>query len=176
MRTNFPCLLSRFSLLLPLVLLLPASSQASKGEPLVVPWTCAKADQAWVRATVSGQRATGAFMQLKNNLPNNEPVKLVGASSPVASVVEIHEMKMEGNVMQMRPVSALDLPAELKPGGYHIMLMGLKKPLQAGQEVPLTLEFAAGRTCSPMELSAPVRSLNAGTPKTAPHAHDHHQH
>jgi len=82
--------------------------------------------QAWVRATVAQQKATGAFLQLKAKSDS----RLVEARSPVAGVVEIHEMAMDGSVMKMRAVPGLDLPAgksvELKPGGYHIMLMDLK--------------------------------------------------
>lgn len=98
-----------------------------------------KVEDPWVRATVAPQKATGAFMQLTAN----KPVKVVAASSPVAAVVEIHEMKMEDGVMKMRAVDALALPAgqpvALKPGSYHVMLMGLNRPIQAGETVPLTL-------------------------------------
>jgi hypothetical protein len=98
-----------------------------------------KVDEPWVRATVAPQKTTGAFMQLTSA----RPVKVVAASSPVAAVVEIHEMKMEGGVMKMRAVDALALPAgqavALKPGSYHVMLMGLKAPIKAGETVPLTL-------------------------------------
>lgn len=96
-------------------------------------------DDPWVRATVAPQKATGAFMQLTSA----KPVRVVAASSPVAAVVEIHEMKMDGGVMKMRAVDALPLPAgqavALAPGGYHVMLMGLKRPIKAGEAVPLTL-------------------------------------
>lgn len=98
-----------------------------------------KVDDAWVRATVAPQKATGAFMQLTAA----KPVKVIAASSPLASMVEIHEMKMEDGVMKMRAVEALPLPAgqavALKPGSYHVMLMGLKAPIKAGDTVPLTL-------------------------------------
>ncbi len=98
-----------------------------------------KVDDAWVRATVAPQKATGAFMQLTAA----KAVKVVAASSPLASMVEIHEMKMEDGVMKMRAVEALPLPAgqavALKPGSYHVMLMGLKAPIKAGDTVPLTL-------------------------------------
>jgi len=98
-----------------------------------------KVDDAWVRATVAPQKTTGAFMQLTAA----RPVKVVAASSPVAEVVEIHEMKMDNGVMKMRAVEALPLPAgqpvALKPGSYHVMLMGLKAPIKAGETVPLTL-------------------------------------
>jgi copper(I)-binding protein len=96
----------------------------------------------WVRATVAGQKSTGAFMQLTAKTG----AKLVAGSSPVAGVVEIHEMKMEGDVMKMRAIDGgLDLPAgkavDLKPGGYHVMLMDLKAPLQKDSTVPVTLVF-----------------------------------
>jgi len=118
---------------------------------------------AWVRGTVAAQKATGAFMTL--TAPSD--MRLVGASSPVAGVTEVHEMKMEGELMKMRPIDGLDLPAgesvELKPGGYHIMLMGLKAPLQEGQQVPITLKLQdAGGKVSEQQLDAPVRALAAG--------------
>ena len=102
-----------------------------------------KVDDAWVRATVAPQKSTGAFMQLTSA----KSVKVVAASSPVAAAVEIHEMKMEDGVMKMRAVDALALPAgqavALKPGSYHVMLMGLKAPIKAGETVPLTLTVEA---------------------------------
>ena len=98
---------------------------------------------AWVRATVPQQKATGAFMRLTAA----QDARLVSASSPVAGVTEVHEMKLVDNVMKMRPLPALDLPAgqavELKPGGYHIMLLDLKQPVAQGSTVPLTLVFEA---------------------------------
>lgn len=98
-----------------------------------------KVDDPWVRATVAPQKATGAFMQLTATKAG----KVIAASSPVAEMVEIHEMKMDGGVMKMRAVDALPLPAGqpvvLKPGSYHVMLMGLKAPIKAGDSVPLTL-------------------------------------
>jgi copper(I)-binding protein len=97
---------------------------------------------AWVRATVQGQKATGAFM----TVTAKENSKLVAASTPVAGIVEIHEMKMDKDVMKMAALpNGLDLPAgkpfDLKPGGYHIMLMDLKLPLNKDVVVPLTLTF-----------------------------------
>lgn len=96
---------------------------------------------AWARPALQGQTATGAFMTLLST----EGARLVGASSAVAGVVEIHEMVMEGNVMKMRAVPAVDLPAgrsvELKPGGYHVMLMDLRRPLKAGERVPVDLRI-----------------------------------
>ena len=96
---------------------------------------------AWVRATVQGQKGTGAFM----NLTARDGARLVGVSTPVAGVAEVHEMKMDGDIMKMRALPALDLPAgqavQLKPGGYHLMLMDLKQPLPKGSTVPLTLRL-----------------------------------
>ena len=123
---------------------------------------------AWVRGTVAGQKATGAFMQLKADAD----VSLVGASSPVAGIVEIHEMKMDAGVMRMSAVSALPLPAgkavELKPGGYHVMLMALKAPLKEGDTVPVTLTFKdRDGKASTMLVNAPVKALTAA-PASAP--------
>jgi copper(I)-binding protein len=94
-------------------------------------------------------------------LTAREPLTLVGASTPVAGVAEVHEMKMEGDVMRMRAVGKLALPAgqavELKPGGYHLMLMDLKAPLKANTHIPLTLRFRNAKGAeSRLELSVPV--------------------
>ena len=115
------------------------------------------ASGAWARPTVQGQPTSAAYL----TLTAKEPLSLVGASSPVAAVTEVHEMKMDGNVMRMQAVDAIKLepgkPVELKPGGYHIMLMQLKAPLQTQTSVPLTLTFrnAAGAK-SELQLSVPV--------------------
>jgi len=116
-----------------------------------------KVEGAWARATVQGQKGTGAFMRLTAV----EPVSLVGISSPVAGVAEVHEMKMDGDVMRMRAMAALELPAgktvELKPGGYHLMLMDLKAPLKADTTIPVTLQLRNARgEVSSLELSVPV--------------------
>jgi copper(I)-binding protein len=128
----------------------------------------------WVRATVPQQKATGAFMQLTSDVD----ARLVSAASPVADVVEIHEMRMEGSVMKMSPVRGLDLPAgktvELKPGGYHVMLMGLKQQVKEGDRVPLTLVIEAGDgSRQTVELTAAARPLNAPTAGGMPAKHGH---
>jgi len=123
---------------------------------------------AWVRGTVPGQKATGAFMRLTS--PTD--AALVSASSPVAGIVEIHEMALEGGVMKMRAVPKLPLPAgksvDLKPGGYHVMLMDLKQPLKEGDTVPVTLAFTDkdGKQVT-QEVKAQVKALTApaGMPK-----------
>jgi copper(I)-binding protein len=106
-----------------------------------------RVDDPWVRTTVAPQKTTGAFMAITSTAGG----KLVDASSPVATSVEVHEMKMDGDLMKMRPVAALALPAgvrvELKPGVYHMMLLGLKAPVKAGDVVPirLVIEDAKGK-------------------------------
>ena len=115
---------------------------------------------AWVRTTVPGQRGTGAFMKITAK----EGTRLVGASSPVAGVTEVHEMKMEADVMRMRALPGLELPAgktvELKPGGLHVMLMDLKSALPKDSTVPLTLLFKDAKGVeSKMELNLPVSAV-----------------
>ena len=123
----------------------------------------------WVRGVVPGQMATGAFMRLTAAAD----ATLVDAASPAARIVEIHEMKMEGGVMKMSAIDRLPLPAgkvvELKPGGYHVMLMDLVAPLKEGDTVPITLTVAdkAGKT-QKVEVRAAVRALTAGPPKIPP--------
>ena len=133
-------------------------------------------DDAWVRGTVAQQKATGAFMRLTAG----RDVRLVGASSPVAGLTEVHEMALDNGVMKMRAVTGLALPAgkavELKPGGYHLMLMDLKAPIRAGEPVPLTLvlEGQGGRR-EQVELQLPVRALGAATMGQAqPAGHGQH--
>ncbi len=132
---------------------------------------------AWVRATVAQQSATGAFMQLTAE----SDIRVVQASSPIAGVVEIHEMAMENDVMKMRAVPALELPAgktvELKPGGYHVMLMDLKGPVREGDlvSVSLVLENKAGQR-ETLEIKAPARALNAKAAKGEGHGAGHHKH
>lgn len=118
---------------------------------------------AWARSTVPNQKSSGAFMKLTAK----EGTRLVGADSPVAGITEVHEMKMEGDVMKMRAVSALELPAgqtvELKPGGYHVMLMDLKTALKKDSTIPLTLLFKDAKGVeSKVEVQLPVRSMAPG--------------
>jgi copper(I)-binding protein len=139
------------------MLLVPAISFAQGKVPVQV-------HDAWARVSVTGQQSTGAFMRLQAA----EPLRLVGGSSPVAGEVEIHEMKLEGDVMRMRPVRELELPAgkpvELRPGGLHMMLQDLKAPLVAGSRVPLTLVFRDARGAEhKLDLQVPV-SMRAPAP------------
>jgi len=115
---------------------------------------------AWVRATVPAQQVTGAFM----TITSTEEAKLVGASSRIAASSEIHESMIHGGVAHMQGVEAVKLPAgkavELKPGGHHLMLMGLSKQVATGQKVPiiLTVVDAKGKK-STVEVEADVRGL-----------------
>ncbi len=128
---------------------------------------------AWVRATVQGQKATGAFMQITAPAATT----LVAVTTPVAGVAEVHEMKMDGDVMRMRPLAkGLELPAgkavQLKPGGYHLMLMDLKLPLQKDTTIPITLTLQDSKGAqSTQDLRVPV--LNAAPGGQADHQHNH---
>ncbi len=133
---------------------------------------------AWARTSVPGQQATGAFMKITAK----DGAKLVAASSPVAGVTEVHEMKMDGDIMKMRAVQGgLDLPAgktvELKPGGYHVMLMDLKAPLAKDSTVPLTLVFKDAKGVqSKVELKVPVTTMAPGAKASDMPAMDHSKH
>ncbi|MDD1002607.1 MULTISPECIES: copper chaperone PCu(A)C [Pseudomonas] len=127
-----------------------------------------KVDDAWVRATVPTQSASGAFMTLTADSDS----KLLSVATSVAKIVQIHEMTMNGDVMKMGEVKSVDLPAgkavKLDPNGYHVMLMGLTAQLKEGETVPLTLtvENAKGEK-ETIEVKAPVRAL------TNMEGHDH---
>ncbi|RYF04594.1 MAG: copper chaperone PCu(A)C [Oxalobacteraceae bacterium] len=119
----------------------------------------------WIRATVPAQKATGAFMQLKAA----RATRLLAASSPAAGRVEIHQMEMQGQTMRMHAVDGIDLPAgqavNLASGGYHIMLLDLKRQLKEGEQVPMTLtvQGADGKRDS-VNLTVPVKPLAYSAP------------
>jgi len=118
-----------------------------------------KIENAYVRATAPGQQVAGGFLKIENKGTADQ---LVSASSPVAGEVQLHEMSMDGNVMKMRQVKDIAVPAngavELKPGGYHLMFLNLKGPFNAGQTVPVKLKFAkAGE----VEVKLPVNAVGA---------------
>ena len=133
-------------------------------------WAQVQVKDAWVRATVPQQKVSGAFMQLSAS----RDTRLVEARSPVAGKVEIHEMSMDQGVMRMRPISGVDLAAgktvELKPGGYHVMLLDLNQQLKEGETVPLTLVLEAkDRKRETVEVKASVRPLNTAAPSHKGH-------
>ena len=119
-----------------------------------------RATDAWVRGTVAAQSSTGAFL----TVTSSEDAKLVGVSTPIARMAEIHKTENHGGMMHMEGVAAIDLPAgkpvALQPGGFHVMLMGLKGPVKQGTRVPLeiTVEDRNGRR-STVRVEAAVRPL-----------------
>ena len=128
-----------------------------------------KVEAAWARPTVQGQTVGGAYLTLQSAQAD----RLLGASTPVAGSVELHRMSMDGDVMRMRSLDAIDLPAgrsvALKPGGTHLMLVGLKAPLKAGEKFPLKLRF---EKAGEVEVVVNVEGAAAGA--TAPmHAASH---
>jgi periplasmic copper chaperone A len=165
--------ISMKQLLISTLLAVTASAWAQAPAPVEV-------KDAWVRATVAQQKSTGAFMQL--TAPAD--TRVVGARSPIAGVAQIHEMAMEKDVMRMREVKELALPAgkavELKPGGYHVMLLDLKGQVKAGDVVPVTLvlESKDGQR-STLEVKATARPLGgaaAAAPAAAGGDHGAHKH
>ena len=145
--------LAALSAALLLVASLPATAQVTVAD-------------AWARATVGNHKTAYAFL----TVTSAKDAKLVGVTSPAAKFVEVHEMKMDGNVMRMRAVDYLPLPAgkpvSLDPSGYHIMLLNTAKPLKEGDTVPLTLIVAdpAGKT-QKIDAQAIVRPATATSAK-----------
>ena len=131
-------------------------------------------EQPWARPTLQGMTMGGAFMLLKNESAQNDI--LIGGASPVADKVEIHTHVREGDVMKMREVKGgIPLPAgqlvKLEPGAYHVMLMGLKKPLNAGDRFPLTLKF---KHAKPKTVQVKVESMQGSGSQHGAHDMKHH--
>lgn len=137
---------------------------------------------AWLRPTVAGQSATGGYMRLTAS----HDLQLLGFSSPVAAQAQLHEMVMDGNVMQMRESGALPLPAgntvALQPGAgqRHLMLMGLKRQLKAGEQVQVVLKLQAADGAAfsqtvvvPVEARGPAADAASSTDHKH-HGHEHH--
>lgn len=115
---------------------------------------------AWVRATVPGQSVAGAYL----DVTSAAPAALIAAESPVADKAELHSTKMDGGVMKMRAVGKIELPAKqtvsLKPGGYHVMLIGIKRELKAGERVALKFVVRDKKGVkSTLEVDAEVRGI-----------------
>jgi periplasmic copper chaperone A len=126
----------------------------------------------WTRATPKGADVAGAYMRLSNKGAAAD--RLIGGSSPAAGRFEVHHMTVEDGVMKMRPVDGgLEVKpgetVELKPGSFHIMLMGLKQPLEKGQKVKGTLVFEKAGT---VEIEYAVEALGASAPPGG-HGHGH---
>ncbi len=126
----------------------------------------------WIRATVGGQQVAGGYMQIMSV----RDMALVAAQSPAAAMVEVHEMAMVDNVMRMRALAKLDLPAgravELKPGGYHLMLIDIKEPMKVGAKVPLRLIFEGrDKQRETVDVTAEVRPLSGASAGKSEHKH-----
>ena len=148
-------ILSKLVLLAALIAATPAAFAQSGGNGKI------DVEKPYARATPAGAMSGAAYMTLTNKTQTAD--RLTGASSEVAAKVQIHEMKVVNGVMKMREVAGgLAIPAggsvALKPGSYHVMLMGLKKPLVAGQSFPLTLTFAKAGNIS---VTVPVEAMGA---------------
>lgn len=120
-----------------------------------------KVENPYTRATVAGQKVAGGFMKIENKGAADQ---LISASSPMAAEMQLHTMSMEGNVMKMREVKVIDVPAngsvDLKPGGLHLMFMDIKAPLKAGESVPVKLKF---QKAGEIEIRLPVRELGGSS-------------
>ena len=123
-----------------------------------------KIDKAWARPTVAGQQGGGAFLSITSASAD----RLISGSTPLAERFELHTMAMKGDVMEMRQVDAIELPAgqtvELKPGGLHVMFIGLKTPLKTGSKVPVTLKFEKAGDVK-VEFDVMARPPATGNPK-----------
>ena len=134
-----------------------------------------KIADAWARPTVQGQHAGGGYLRIDNK--GGVADRLLAASADVSASVELHTMTMEGDVMRMRRVDGIDVPAgqvvELKPGGLHVMFMGLKAPLRAGERLPLVLRFEKS---GEVKTELVVGNRGPGAAASMPahtHGHDH---
>ena len=139
--------------MLALLTLLPAQAQDASSSGI-------KIENAWARATPGGAKTAAVYMKVDNGTDSAD--RLTGGSTTVASKVQVHEMKVVNNVMKMREVEGgLAVPAKgsvtLKPGSYHVMLIGLDHPLKEGDSVPLKLSFAKAGTIS---VDVPVKASN----------------
>ena len=124
-------------------------------------------DATWTRATPPGASVAGGYASIRNR--GAAPDKLVAASSPAADHVELHVMAMDGGVMRMRQVKEFDLPAHgelaLKPGGNHLMFIGLKEPFKEGAKVPVTLRF---EKAGEVEVQLSVGEMGGAAPMPMP--------
>lgn len=134
-----------------------------------------KVEQPWARPTVQGQQGGGGFLRIVGGAA---PDKLLGARTDVAGRVEVHTMEMQGDVMRMREIGSLEVPAgktiELKPGGLHLMFLDLKAPLANGSSFPLTLRF---EKAGEVKVNVQVQSrAPAGSSAGKDHGHHGHKH
>ena len=128
--------------------------------------TAPKVEDAWARPTVAGQAGGGGFLKITSATAD----RLIAASAPVSRTVELHTMQMDGDVMRMREIPAIEIPAgqtvELKPGGLHVMFIGLTQTLDSGASFPLTLRFEKAG-----EVKVDVKVRNQGPAPMTMHKH-----
>jgi hypothetical protein len=138
----------------------PALYAAPPGDSMVAQADGLTVHDAWARASAGAATTGAAYVMV---MGGSQPDQLIGASSPVAATAEVHQTLTENGVMKMRPAPNLPIPAgqmvTFAPGGTHIMLMGLKHPLAAGQTFPLTLTFAHA---GPITVDVAVRGVGHG--------------
>jgi copper(I)-binding protein len=158
-----------FAALATAVLATPAAAaEIAKGDIVIT--------DPWARATPKGAAVGGGFMQIDNK--GTTPDRLVGGTMPLAGRFEVHEMKMDGDVMKMRPLAdGLTIPpggsVTLKPGSYHVMFMDLKEPLTEGATLTGTLTFEKAGTVEVQYEVRPLAATAPGAPK-APTEHKGH--
>ena len=131
-------------------------------------WAQVEIEKPWIRASAPGAKTAAGYMTLRNKSP--QPDRLVGGASELAAKVETHVHIRDGEILRMREVKGYDIPArgsfELKPGGAHLMLVEIKRPLKEGEKVPLVLRF---QNAGEVRIELEVRAL--GAPKAQPHHH-----
>ena len=146
-------------------------------------WAQVKVQDPWARPTAQGQTVGGSYFRIEGG-PSND--RLLSAAADIAQAVELHSMRMDGDVMRMRQVDTVEVAAnqlvEFKPGGLHVMLIGLKTPLKVGNSFPMTLRFEkAGEVkvnvrVLPAAPAAPAASGASGASGAKPVVHDEHKH
>jgi periplasmic copper chaperone A len=153
----------------------PLQAEEIKAGDLVI-------SQAWSRATPKGAKVGGGFLTIENK--GTAPDRLIGGSADVAGSVQVHEMSMDSGVMKMRPMEnglAIEpgKTVKLAPGGFHLMIMGLKAPLKQGDKVPVTLEFEkAGKVTVSLDVQGvgaqgPAGASGTGGKMEMDKMHDH---
>ena len=117
------------------------SATFAHAQPSVSAVAAPVVSESWIKTTIPGSAVSAAYMQINSAIP----FKLIKAESPAAGLVKIHDMKMNDGVMEMKALDAIDVPANkavtLRPGGMHVMLMKVKKPINKGDKIPMTLTF-----------------------------------
>ena len=148
-----------------LVVCIPEAGVEAQAQAQSKAQTQPQVQDAWARPTVQGQTVGGGYFRIDGG-PTAD--RLLAVSADIAQSVELHTMRMDGDVMRMRQLDSVDVPAkqsvEFKPGGMHVMLIGLKTPLKVGNNFPMTLRFEKAGS-----VSVNVRVLPA--PPAAEHKH-----